>query len=53
MITVEQLHQLLAFGVKNGASDFHLKVDEPPAFRLSSGLHSRWRNNGHSSTDCV
>ena len=38
MITLEQVHQLLSFGVKNGASDIHLKADEPPAFRLSSGL---------------
>jgi twitching motility protein PilT len=36
----EQLNQLLAVGVKNGASDIHFKVGGPPAYRVDGLLRN-------------
>ncbi len=37
-MTIEQLHQLLAAGVKHGASDIHFRVGGPPTYRVRGGL---------------
>ncbi len=34
----EQLHTLLAAGVKHGASDIHFRVGGPPTYRVRGGL---------------
>lgn len=36
----DQLNQLLAVGVKNGASDIHFKVGGPPAYRVDGLLRN-------------
>jgi len=37
-VTSEQLHTLLAAGVKHGASDIHFRVGGPPTYRVRGGL---------------
>lgn len=37
-MTQEQLNMLLAAGVKHGASDIHLRVGDPPFYRVRGQL---------------
>ncbi len=37
-MTQEQLHMLLAAGMQHGASDIHLKVGDPPTYRVNGTL---------------
>jgi twitching motility protein PilT len=37
-VTLEQLHVLLAAGVKHGASDIHIRVGDPPFYRVRGQL---------------
>jgi twitching motility protein PilT len=37
-MTQEQLHLLLGAGVQHGASDIHLKVGDPPTYRVNGAL---------------
>jgi twitching motility protein PilT len=37
-VTQDQLHALLAGGVKHGASDIHLKVGDAPSYRIRGAL---------------
>jgi twitching motility protein PilT len=37
-VNSEQLHTLLAAGVKHGASDIHFRVGGPPTYRVRGGL---------------
>ena len=39
-MNAEQMNKFLALGVQHGASDIHLKVGGPPAYRVSGVLHS-------------
>jgi twitching motility protein PilT len=34
----EIVHQILELGVKHGASDIHLKAEEPPAYRMKGSI---------------
>lgn len=34
----EIVHQILELGVKHGASDIHLKADEPPSYRMKGSI---------------